>query len=323
MGPSNHSTVTEFIIAGFSGIHQVWPVLFLLMLLAYLLIIIGNLVVFLVIQLRPRLHAPMYFFISVLSFLELWYTTVTIPKMLFNLLDTKKSISFSGCLLQVYFFHSMGVTEVLLLTTMAYDRYLAICTPLHYPVIMTPQLGIKLTTACWILGFLYRVPEIILISRLPFCGPNIIEHIFCDLSPLLTLACTDTTANIIIDFLFNACIITVTILLIVLSYVKIIRVVLNSQSSEGRRKAFSTCATHLIVVVIFYGSVSFMYIRLTKSYSVNYDKTLAVVYSVITPLCNPVIYSLRNKEIREAIWKIVIRRQTSTKQDQVCNVLSH
>ncbi|XP_029440530.1 olfactory receptor 6N2-like isoform X2 [Rhinatrema bivittatum] len=306
--PNNNSTVTEFIIAGFSGIHQTWPVIFTLLLVAYLLIIIGNLVVFLVIQLRPHLHVPMYFFISVLSFLELWYTAVTIPKMLSNLLDRRKSISFSGCFLQVYFFHSLGITEIFLLTTMAYDRYLAICTPLHYPVIMTSQLGLKLAIACWILGFLYRLPEVILISRLPFCGPNVIEHIFCDLSPLLTLACTDTSRIIILDFAFNGCTISVTILLIGLSYIKIIQVVLNIQSSEGRRKAFSTCATHLIVVVMFFGSVGFMYIRLTKTYSLNYDKTLAVVYSVITPLCNPVIYSLRNKEIREAIWKIVVRR---------------
>ncbi|XP_029440518.1 olfactory receptor 6N1-like [Rhinatrema bivittatum] len=322
MEPSNQSTVREFIIAGFPGIQHIRLVLFVLLLLTYLLIITGNVVVFLVIRLQPHLHAPMYFFISILAFLELWYTAVTIPKMLSNLLDIRKSISFSGCLLQVYFFHSLGITEALLLTSMAYDRYLAICTPLHYPTIMTSQLGIKLTTACWLFGFLYPVPEIIVISRLPFCGPNIIEHIFCDLSPLLSLACTDTSTSIVLDFAFNACVVSGPVVLIVFSYVKIIRVVLKIQSSEGRRKAFSTCATHLIVVVMFFGSVGFMYMRLTKTYSLNYDKSLAVVYSVITPLCNPVIYSLRNKEIKKAIWKSVIRRQISTKQDQVCNVLS-
>ncbi|XP_029440341.1 olfactory receptor 6N2-like [Rhinatrema bivittatum] len=323
MGPRNQSTVTEFIIAGFSGIHHVQPILYVLLLFTYLLIITGNVVVFLVIQLQPHLHVPMYFFISVLSFLELWYTAVTIPKMLSNLLNMRKSISFSGCLLQVYFFHSLGITETLLLASMAYDRYLAICTPLHYPTIMTSQRCIKLATACWLCGFLYPVPEIIVISRLPFCGPNVIEHIFCDLSPLLSLACTDTAASIILDFSLNASMVSGPVVLIVFSYVKIIRVILKIQSSEGRRKAFSTCATHLIVVVMFFGSVGFMYMRLTKSYSVNYDKCLAVIYSVITPLCNPVIYSLRNKEIKKAIWKIAIRKQTSTKQDQVCSVLSH
>ncbi|XP_030051252.1 olfactory receptor 6N1-like [Microcaecilia unicolor] len=322
MGTSNHSTVKEFIIAGFPGIHHVRHFLFVLLLLMYLCIITGNVVVFLIIRLQPRLHIPMYFFISILSFLELWYTAVTIPKMLSNLLDVRKSISFQGCLLQVYFLHSLGITEALLLTTMAYDRYLAICTPLHYPTIMTFQLGVKLTISCWLFGFFYPVTEIILISQLPFCGPNIIEHIFCDLSPVLSLACTDTSTSVILDFALSACVITGPVSLIVLSYVRIIRVVLNIPSAEGRQKAFSTCATHLIVVVLFFGSVGFMYIRLTKTYSLNYDKSLAVVYSVLTPLCNPVIYSLRNKEIKEAIWKIMIRRKTFSNKNEVCNALS-
>ncbi|XP_029440528.1 olfactory receptor 6N1-like [Rhinatrema bivittatum] len=308
MRANNQSTEIEFVIAGFPNIQNVRPLLFVLLLLVYLLIITGNVVVFLVIRLHPHLHIPMYFFISILSILEIWYTAVTIPKMLYNLLDTRRNISFKGCLLQIYFFHALGITEVFLLTTMAYDRYLAICTPLHYPTIMTSKFGTQLAVGCWFLGFLYPVTEIILISRLPFCGPNVIEHIFCDLSPLLRLACTDTTISVIVDFAFNASTALLPGLLILLSYVKIIRVVLRIQSSEGRRKAFSTCATHLIVVMLFFCGAGFMYIRLTKSYSVNFDKIVAVVYSVLTPLCNPVIYSLRNKDISDAIRKIIQTR---------------
>ncbi|XP_030051248.1 olfactory receptor 6N2-like [Microcaecilia unicolor] len=305
MGDSNQSILTEFVIAGFPNIQDIRPLLFILLLLAYLLIIAGNVVVFLVIQLHPHLHSPMYFFIGILSFLEIWYTTVTIPKMLYNLIDTRRIISFRGCLLQIYFFHALGLTEVFLLTSMAYDRYLAICTPLHYPTIMTPRFRIQLAAGSWLLGFLYPITEIILISRLPYCGPNIIEHIFCDLSPLLRLACADTTVSVIVDFAFSTSTALVPGLLILLSYIKIIHVVLKIQSSEGRQKAFSTCATHLIVVTMFFAGAGFMYIRTTKTYSLNFDKTIAVVYSVLTPLCNPVIYSLRNKEIKVAIWKMV------------------
>ncbi|XP_029440336.1 olfactory receptor 6N2-like [Rhinatrema bivittatum] len=305
MGASNKTSVTEFIITGFPGIQHIRPLLFVLLLLTYLLIITGNVLIFLVIQLQPRLHAPMYFFISMLSFLELWYTAVTIPKMLSNLLDARRSISFMGCLLQTYFFHALGITEVFLLTSMSYDRYLAICTPLNYPTIMTSKFGIQLVAGSWLCGFLYPLPEILLISRLTFCGSNVIDHIFCDLPPLLSLACTDTSLNLLIDFILNICVVSGPLLLIVLSYIKIIRAVLRIQSSEGRKKAFSTCATHLIVVAMFLGTPGFMYIRLTKTYSLAYDRMLSVIYSVITPLLNPVIYSLRNKEIRDSIWKMV------------------
>ncbi|KFO33689.1 Olfactory receptor 6N1 [Fukomys damarensis] len=243
----------------------------------------------------------MYQFVSILSFLELGYTAATIPKMLANLLSEKKRISFSGCLLQIYFFHSLGATECYLLTAMAYDRYLAICRPLHYPTLMTPSLCTKIAVGCWLGGLAGPVAEISLVSRLPFCGPNHIQHIFCDFPPVLSLACTDTSANVLVDFVINSCKILATFLLILSSYVQIICTVLKIPSAAGKRKAFSTCASHLTVVLIFYGSILFMYVRLKKSYSLDYDRALAVVYSVITPLLNPFIYSLRNKEIKEAM----------------------
>ncbi|XP_078509799.1 olfactory receptor 6N2-like [Lissotriton helveticus] len=303
MENKNKTNIKEFIIMGYPNLDHIENLLFILLLLTYLLIITGNTIVFSVIRLSPALQSPMYFFICVLSFLEIWYTAVTIPKMLANLIAEKKSISFIGCLLQIYFFQSLGVTEASLLTVMAYDRYLAICNPLLYSTIMTSTFSIKLAVSCWLCSFLYPVTEIILISKLPFCGPNQIEHIFCDLHPLMSLACTDTSLSISVEFALNSCVVIGTMFFILFSYVKIIKVILQIRSSEGRQKAFSTCAAHLTVVFIFFGSVGFMYIRLTKSYGVHYDKTVAVVYSVLKPLVNPIIYSLRNKEIRHAIQK--------------------
>ncbi|XP_053225104.1 olfactory receptor 6N2-like [Podarcis raffonei] len=297
----NQTEVTEFIMVGFPNLQRFHKPLFLLLLLVYLFTIFGNLLIFTIIRTDPKLHTPMYFFISILSFLEIWYTATTIPKMLSNLLSERKSISFAGCLLQTYFFHSLGATECYLLTTMAYDRYIAICNPLRYPSIMTTKLCVQMAAGCWICGFMCPVTEVILVSKLPFCGPNKIEHIFCDFPPLLSLACTDTSINVLVDFAVNAFIILVTFLLIMVSYVKIIQSVLKIQAAESREKAFSTCASHLTVVLLFFGSIIFMYVRLKKSYSLEYDRAFAVIYAVLTPLVNPIIYSLRNQEILRAI----------------------
>ncbi|XP_007530600.1 olfactory receptor 6N1 [Erinaceus europaeus] len=301
MDMGNWSQVTEFIVLGFPQLQGVQVYLFLVLLLIYLTTVLGNLLIFLVVYLDSRLHTPMYHFISVLSFLELSYTAATIPKMLANLLSEKKTISFSGCLLQIYFFHSLGATECYLLTAMAYDRYLAICRPLHYPMLMTLGRCARVTVGCWLAGLAGPVVEISLVSRLPFCGPNHIHHIFCDFPPVLSLACTDTSINVLVDFVVNSCKILATFLLIFSSYVQILRSVLRVPSVAGRHKAFSTCASHLTVVLIFYGSILFMYVRLKKSYSLDYDRALAVVYSVLTPFLNPFIYSLRNKELKEAV----------------------
>ncbi|KAM9688274.1 olfactory receptor 6N2-like [Trichechus inunguis] len=244
---------------------------------------------------------------GVLSFLELWYTATTILKMLANLLSQNKTISFAGCLLQTYFFQSLGASECYLLTAMDYDRYLAICQPLHYPAIMSPTVCAKVAIGCWTCGFLCPISEVILISQLPFCGYNKIQHIFCDFLPLLFLACKDTSINVLVDFFINVFIILITFLFIMVSYGRIIEAVLKIQTAAGRKKAFSTCASHLIVVLIFFGSTIFMYVWLKKSYSLTLDQTLAVVYSVPTPLANPIIYSLRNKEFIKAIKRTILR----------------
>ncbi|XP_004688418.1 PREDICTED: olfactory receptor 6N2-like [Condylura cristata] len=308
----NSSRLSEFVLLGFPNVGRIKGWLFLLLLLAYMFTVCGNLLIFLVIRLNTALHKPMYHFISILSFLELWYTATTIPKMLANLLSEKKTISFAGCLLQTYFFHALGGSECYLLTAMAYDRYLAICQPLHYPAIMTPTLCFKMAACCWTTGFLCPITEISLVSQLPFCGNNKIPHIFCDFPPLLGLACKDTSINVLVNFAINSFIIVISFLFIMFSYGRIIVAVFKIKSTAGRKKAFSTCASHLIVVFLFFGSIIFMYVRLKKSYSPTLDRTFAVVYSVVTPLANPIIYSLRNKELIRAIKKTIFCKGDKT-----------
>ncbi|ELK11637.1 Olfactory receptor 6N2 [Pteropus alecto] len=250
-------------------------------------------------------HVPLYQY-SLL--LELWYTDTIISKMLTNLLSEKKTISFAGCLLQTYFFHSLGASECYLLTAMAYDQYLAIYWPLHYLAIMTPTHCMKMAAGCWTCGLTTARTEVIMVSQLPFCGYNEIKHIFCDFPPLLTLACKDTTTNVLVDFTINAFIIIITFLFIMVSYGRIIWTILKMKTTAGRKKAFSTCSSHLIVVLIFFGSIIFMYLWLKKSYSLIIDRTLAVVYSVLTPLVNPIIYSLRNKELIKSIKRTIFQK---------------
>ncbi|KAJ1081532.1 hypothetical protein NDU88_001712 [Pleurodeles waltl] len=305
MDCNNQSTVTEFLIQGFPNLRRFHTLCFTLLLLVYLVTILGNIVVFTVIWLDSRLRTPMYFFISSLSFLEISYTAITIPKMLADQLADRMSISFNGCIMQIYFFHSLGGTECYILTVMAYDRYLAICKPLQYPSIMTPKLCIQLIAVCWAYGLCGPMAEIVLASRLPYTGSNEIHHIFCDFPPLLSLACTDTSMNILVDFTINTIEIILSFLFILLSYIKIITTILKIRSEAGRQKAFSTCASHLTMVVLFFGTALFMYVRLTDSYSLDYDQALAVIFAVITPFLNPFIYSLRNKEIQNALRRII------------------
>ncbi|XP_078524966.1 olfactory receptor 6N1-like [Lissotriton helveticus] len=304
MDCNNHSSVKEFLIQGFPNLRRFHTLCFTLLLLVYLVTILGNVLVFMAIWLDSRLRTPMYLFISTLSFLEICYTAITIPKMLADLLADRMLISFNGCIMQIYFFHSLGGTECYILTIMAYDRYVAICKPLQYPSIMTNKLCIQLLVVCWAYGLCGPLAEIVLASKLPYTGSNEIHHIFCDFPPLLSLACTDTSMNILVDFTINTIEIILSFLFVLLSYIKIITTILRIRSEEGRRKAFSTCASHLIMVILFFGTALFMYVRLTNSYSLDYDQALAVIFAVVTPFLNPFIYSLRNKEIQNALRRI-------------------
>lgn len=302
---TNSTAVTEFVLVGFLDLQNVHKPIFFILLVIYLLILSGNSIIFALIYAHPRLHIPMYYFVAVLAVLEVFYTTVTMPKMLVDLQKSTQSISLHGCLLQIYFFHALGITEACLLTAMAYDRYLAICTPLKYSTTMTTKLCFQLVLGCCACDFSCPLPEIILTSQLPFCGPNRIKHMFCDFPPLTSLACTDISTSIIVDFSLHSIVILGPIFLILLSYAKILRVVVRIKSSKGRQKAFSTCASHLIVVLAFFGTISFMYMRLTWTGTLHYDRIVTVIYAILTPLFNPIIYSLRNKEIRDAIKQIV------------------
>lgn len=259
--------------------------------------------IFIITQLDAALHTPMYFFICVLSFLEIWYTTTTIPKILSCLVSEQKTISLAGCFLQMYFFHSLGITEGCVLTAMAIDRYIAICNPLHYPNIMTPKLCVHLTAGSCLCGFLLVLPEIAWIGTLPFCGSNQIQQIFCDFTPVLSLACTDTSLVVIMDAI-HAVEILASFLVITLSYLRIIVVILQMPSAEGRHKAFSTCAAHLAVFLLFFGSVAVMYLRFSATYSVFWDTAIAVTFVILAPFFNPIIYSLRNKDMKDAIGRL-------------------
>ncbi|XP_029457734.1 olfactory receptor 6N1-like [Rhinatrema bivittatum] len=297
------SSVKEFIIFGFPSLHDVQTLLFGIFFPIYLFTITGNTVILLLIWLDQHLHTPMYFFVSNLSFLDISYTSVTVPKMLAKFLMNSSTISYSGCFVQMYFFISLIVTESLLLTVMAYDRYLAICTPLHYPMYMTKKLCFCLCTTAWIGGFMLPFSTFILALKLPFCGPNVIHHYYCDLPPLMQLACADTSVNIAVGSSVSAIVLGVTFFLVVTSYIKIIASILKISSNKERRKTFSTCASHFLVVNLFFLPLAFMYIRPTASYSSDVDSLVAMVYSMMTPMLNPVIYSLRNQEFKGAFRK--------------------
>ncbi|XP_027806567.2 olfactory receptor 6K6 [Marmota flaviventris] len=310
MTSENQTMVTEFLFSIFPHLHEGGLLFFIPLLIVYVFIITGNLVIVIVVQLDTALRTPMYFFISVLSFLEIWYTTTTIPKMLSNLVSEQKTISLAGCLMQMYFFHSLGITEGCVLTAMAIDRYIAICHPLRYPTIMTPRLCIQLTAGSCLCGFLLVLPEIAWMATLPFCGSNQIHQIFCDFTPVLSLACTDTSLVVIVDAI-HAVEILASFLVIALSYIRIIVVILAMPSAEGRHKAFSTCAAHLAVFLLFFGSVAVMYLRFSATYSVFWDTTIAATFVILAPFLNPIIYSLRNKDMKDAIGRLFSSQKTA------------
>jgi olfactory receptor len=246
----------------------------------------------------------MYFFLANLSVLETFYTTVTVPKLLAGLLAGARTISFSGCLTQLFLFLSLGSSECFLLATMACDRYLAICHPLHYPAIMDSRLCLQLALSAWLGGFLASFVSTALISRLRFCGSNVLNHFFCDISPLLQLSCSDTTTIETLDFVAALAVLATSLMVTTVSYAHILATVLRIPGA-GHQKAFSTCASHLVVVVIFYTTTIFMYARPHAISSFDLNKLVSVVYSVVTPLLNPIIYCLRNRDIREALAKLL------------------
>ncbi|XP_067417502.1 olfactory receptor 10C1-like [Emydura macquarii macquarii] len=282
-------------------------ILFLVFLCIYIITVLGNILIVVVIYVDPALHTPMYFFLRNLSFLDVCYTSVTLPKMLANLLSENKTISFASCAVQMFFFLFFGITECFLLASMAYDRYSAICNPLRYTAIMNKRVCIQLTCGSWICGTLVAVGHTTAVFTLPFCGSNVINHFFCDIQPVLKLVCWDTywiEVQIIVGAAFA---LMMPLLLSLLSYICIICTILKIRSAEGRRRTFSTCSSHLIVVTLCYGTALIIYARPKSSYGLGVDKLFSLFYSVGIAILNPIIYSFRNKEVKDALWKIAMK----------------
>uniref|UniRef100_A0A8C9AB84 G-protein coupled receptors family 1 profile domain-containing protein n=1 Tax=Prolemur simus TaxID=1328070 RepID=A0A8C9AB84_PROSS len=290
---SNVSLVTTFILTGLPHAPALDTLLFGVFLLIYVLTVLGNLLILLVIRLDSRLHTPMYYFLTNLSFIDMWFSTVTVPKMLMTLASPSgRAISFHSCMAQLYCFHFLGSTECFLYTVMSYDRYLAITYPLRYASMMSGRTCALLATSTWLSGSLHSAVQTILTFRWPFCGPNQIQHYFCDAPPILKLACADTSANETVIFVNIGVVASGCFLLIVLSYVSIICSILGIHTSEGRHRAFQTCAAHCIMVLCFFGPGLFIYLRPGSRDAV--DGLVAVFYTVLTPLLNLVVYTLRN-----------------------------
>nr|XP_001091345.3 olfactory receptor 11H4-like [Macaca mulatta] len=302
---SETSTVTEFVLLGFPGCQEMQSFLFSLFFVIYVFTIIGNGTIVFAVRLDKRLHTPMYILLGKFAFLEILYVTSTVPNMLVNFLSERKTISFVGCFLQFYFFTSLGTTEAYFLCIMAYDRYLAICCPLHYPTIMTPQLCYILMSFCWVFGFLSYSVSTVQLSQLPFCGPNIINHFLCDMDPLMALSCAPAPITEIVFYILSSLIIILTLLYICGSYMLLLLAVLKVPSAAGRQKAFSTCGSHLTVVCLFFGALLAMYVSPTTDNPAAIQKIITLFYSVVTPFLNPLIYSLRNKEMKAALKKVL------------------
>ncbi|XP_004870220.2 olfactory receptor 13C7-like [Heterocephalus glaber] len=313
MEASNQSTVTEFVLLSLSAHPKQQKTFFVLILSRYLVILLGNGVLILVTILNSHLHMPMYFFLGNLSFLDIRYMTSSIPLVLDGFLTSRKIISFSGCVVQMFLSFAMGATECVLLGMMAFDRYVAICNSLHYPMIMSKAAYMPMAISSWVAGGANSLVQISLAIQLPFCGDNVINHFTCEILAVLKLACADISVNVISMGVANVIFLGIPVLFIFFSYVFILTTILRIPSAEGRKKAFSTCSAHLTVVVIFYGTILFMYAKPKSKDPWGADKQdlsdklISLFYGVLTPMLNPIIYSLRNKDVKVAVKNLVSR----------------
>lgn len=308
----NHTGVKEFLLVGLTENPNLQIPLFSLFALIYFITLLGNLGIIILIWLNVQLHTPMYFFLGNLSFCDICYSTVFAPKMLANFLSKHKSSTFSGCVLQSFSFAVYVTTEGILLSMMAYDRYVAIANPLLYTVIMTQTVCIQMVLASYLGGLINSLTHTIGLLRLDFCGPNIVNHYFCDIPPLLRLSCSDAHINEMLLLVFSGLIAMFTFIVVMVSYIQIIIAIQRIRSAEGRYKAFSTCASHLTTVTLFYGSVSFSYIQPSSQYSLEQEKVSAVFYTLVIPMLNPLIYSLRNKDVKDAVKRSIWWKRSPT-----------
>ncbi|KAE8589905.1 hypothetical protein XENTR_v10017828 [Xenopus tropicalis] len=304
MASESQANVSGFIIQGFSDIPELHIYLFVLFLGIYLIILLGNVIIFLVISCNPHLHTPMYIFLLNLSLIDISFTSNILPNLLHILLTQQNNISFLGCMTQMYLLVSFGASEYFLLTAMAYDRYVAICDPLHYIARMSRKHCAGLITAAFTVGFVDTVGHVTLISKLSYCASHLINHFFCDVIPLLKLSCSSTFSMELFIYFVGTLLFFNSFLLILISYIFIISAIRKIQSSEGRQKAFSTCASHLACVITLYVSVVCLYLRPTKSYSLERDKYFSLLYIILGPVLNPLIYTLKNREFKSSFNKM-------------------
>ena len=311
MEQRNGSSFTGFILLGFSDRPQLELVLFVVLLIFYIFTLLGNTTIIALSYLDPCLHTPMYFFLSNLSFLDMCYTTSIVPQFLVNLSGADKSISFGGCVVQMYISLALGCTECILLGVMAFDRYAAVCKPLHYTVIMHPRLCALMASASWVTGFAISLLQTVLTFLLPLCGRNKLAHFFCEIPPFLKLACVDTTMNVYMTFFGSVIILLTPVSLIMVSYGRIVRAVLRIKSTAGRRKAFGACGSHLTVVSLFFGTAISVYFQPSSSDSQDQEKFMSLFYTVIIPMTNPLIYTLRNRDVKGAMKKVLWKASDS------------
>ncbi|XP_054300339.1 olfactory receptor 6C70 [Pongo pygmaeus] len=303
----NHTRQIEFILLGLTDNSKLQIVIFLFLLLNYVLSMIGNFTIIALTLLDSQLKTPMYFFLCNFSFLEISFTTACIPRFLITIVTWEKTISYNGCISQLFFYIFFGVTEFFLLAALSYDRYVAICKPLHYMSIMSNKVCYQLVFSSWVTGFLIIFPPLILGLNLDFCASNIIDHFICDISPILQLSCSDTYLLERIAFLLAVMTLIVTLFLVILSYSYIIKTILKFPSAQQKKKAFSTCSSHMIVVSITYGSCMFIYIKLSANERIALSKGVTVLNTSVAPLLNPFIYTLRNQQVKQA-FKAVFRK---------------
>ncbi|XP_007955257.1 olfactory receptor 12D3 [Orycteropus afer afer] len=305
----NVTIVNEFLLLGLTSVPELQPFFFAVFFIIYMINLVGNGAILIIVILEPKLHSPMYFFLGNLSCLDICYSSVTLPKVLINLLSTRKTISFLGCVAQLHFFHFLGSTEAIILAIMAFDRFTAICYPLCYMVIMNPQVCILLASVAWLTSFFYALMHSVMTARLNFCHSQKVNHFFCDAKPLLEMACNNTLLSQWLLSIVTGSISMGAFFLTLLSYFYIIAFLLfKHRSYSALRKALSTCASHFMVVCLFYGPVGFTYIHPASISSMVQDRMVAIIYTAVTPVLNPLIYTLSNKEVMLALKKIFRRK---------------
>ncbi|XP_056392631.1 olfactory receptor 2G3-like [Hyla sarda] len=308
MDLGNVTSISELVLLGFSSDAQIQVALFVIFLSFYVITCSGNSLIIIVTVTNTRLHTPMYFLLTNLSLLDIIYSTTNVPNALKDLLSLRKTIPFVGCVAQMYISLALGITECFLFTVMAYDRYIAVCYPLHYGTLMTNILCFRAAVSTWVCGFLFSLIQITTTINVPTCGNKIINHFFCEGPAYLSLSCHDNFINNVVTFILGVIILIIPVCFIVLSYIRIMQAIMKMTTSESRSKAFSTCASHLIAVTLYFGSCSAMYMKPQSYYLPERDKIIAVFYIIATPMLNPLIYTLRNREINLALRKLAFRK---------------